>query len=299
MGKKQITKPSSERRLKVFLCHASEDKPRVRRLHQRLCKVANLDAWLDDINLLPGQDWDQKIQSAIRASNVVIICLSRNSIAKEGYVQKEMREALEVAKEKPPGTIYILPARIDDCEVPPHFRKFQYATVFTKKGYAKLEHALRARAELLGIAIGAPIITTLKPGAVAPSGAPEPTCESQIEAFLSETRRISSISDPSLRVQAAFDAASKFQSHGLRDNWENSWESLYECASRSAVVKLNAKDMYVLGCIPESYLPGVIESANGITRLDSFAFFRAFGNALHDGCSIFQLVKTMGSYPML
>jgi hypothetical protein len=36
--------------------------------------------------------------------------LSRRSLSKEGYVQKELRQALEVAKEKPEGTIFLIPA---------------------------------------------------------------------------------------------------------------------------------------------------------------------------------------------
>ena len=42
------------RMLRVFLCHASGDKPAVRKLYQRLC-AEGVDAWLDEEKLLPGQ----------------------------------------------------------------------------------------------------------------------------------------------------------------------------------------------------------------------------------------------------
>ncbi|MCP4658931.1 MAG: TIR domain-containing protein, partial [bacterium] len=46
--------------LRVFLCHATEDKPAVRALYQRL-KNAGVSAWLDEEDLLPGQDWRLEI----------------------------------------------------------------------------------------------------------------------------------------------------------------------------------------------------------------------------------------------
>ena len=34
--------------------------------------------------LLPGQDWRTKIEEAVETSDAVIICLSNNSVTKEG-----------------------------------------------------------------------------------------------------------------------------------------------------------------------------------------------------------------------
>jgi len=72
--------------LRVFLCHATGDKPAVRKLYQRLC-AEGIDAWLDEEKLLPGQDWRLEIPKAVRESDAVIVCLSRGSITKAGYVQ--------------------------------------------------------------------------------------------------------------------------------------------------------------------------------------------------------------------
>src|SRR5436853_6308588 len=45
----------SERLLQVFLCHSSSDKPRIRELYKRLL-AGGFDPWLDEENLIPGQD---------------------------------------------------------------------------------------------------------------------------------------------------------------------------------------------------------------------------------------------------
>ena len=94
------------RRLKVFLCHASGDKPAVRELYHRL-RAAGFDPWLDEENLLPGQDWQLEIPQAVRSSDAAIVCLSTRAVTKRGYVQKEIRYALDVADEQPEGAIFL------------------------------------------------------------------------------------------------------------------------------------------------------------------------------------------------
>src|SRR5262249_31723982 len=50
----------SKRRLQVFLCHSSGDKPVVRELY-RLLRSEGFDPWLDEKNLIAGQDWQLEI----------------------------------------------------------------------------------------------------------------------------------------------------------------------------------------------------------------------------------------------
>ena len=118
------------RKLRVFLCHSSQDKPIVRELYQRLNAEGWIDPWLDEEKLLPGQDWDMEIEKAVEAADAVIVCLSNNSVTKEGYIQKELRKVLDVADEKPEGTIFIIPVRLDDCPVPRRLKKWQYVDYF-------------------------------------------------------------------------------------------------------------------------------------------------------------------------
>jgi formylglycine-generating enzyme required for sulfatase activity len=144
--------PVTPHHLQVFLCHASQDKPKVRELYQRLESETWIDPWLDAEKLLPGQDWDFEIQKAIRAADIIIVCLSKESVSKEGYVQKEFRKALSYAEEKPEGTIYIIPLRLDDCEVPSKFQQWQWLDYFAANPWEKLLRVLRMRADTLSIA---------------------------------------------------------------------------------------------------------------------------------------------------
>jgi uncharacterized protein (TIGR00725 family) len=138
------------RLLRVFLCHTSADKPTVRDLYKQLI-ADGTDAWLDEEKLLPGQNWDFEIRNAVRNSDVVIVCLSSKSVNKEGYVQKEIKLALDVADEKPEGTIFIVPVRLENCLVPDRLSTYQWANLFEKGGYEKIVGALNRRAEDIGV----------------------------------------------------------------------------------------------------------------------------------------------------
>src|ERR1017187_1530018 len=59
--------------LRVFLCHASGDKPAVRGLFDRLLS-SGYDPWLDSKRLLPGLPWRSTIEDAIRESHIVLVC---------------------------------------------------------------------------------------------------------------------------------------------------------------------------------------------------------------------------------
>lgn len=141
--------------LRVFLCHSSGDKPSVRNLYHRL-KGDGFAPWIDEENLLPGQDWRDEIHEAVRASDAVIVCLSRSSITKEGHVQKEIRVALDLADEKPPGTIFIIPVRLEIVDVPSRLAQWQWVDLFHNGGYEKLAHALSTRAASIHTASGVP-----------------------------------------------------------------------------------------------------------------------------------------------
>jgi S-DNA-T family DNA segregation ATPase FtsK/SpoIIIE len=152
---------TNARPIRVFLCHASNDKPSVRRLYNKLAED-KIDVWFDDEKLLPGQDWDVEIQKAVRISDVVIICLSNKSVTKEGYVQKEIKIALDVADEKPEGTIFIIPVRLEECNVPDRLKRWQWIDLFSQitdvdnNKLKKLTRSLELRAGQLNVKLRSP-----------------------------------------------------------------------------------------------------------------------------------------------
>jgi TIR domain len=57
------------------LCHAREDKSAAKDLYHCL-KADGFDPWLDEQNLLAGQNWQKEIPEAIKTSKVLIILLT-------------------------------------------------------------------------------------------------------------------------------------------------------------------------------------------------------------------------------
>jgi formylglycine-generating enzyme required for sulfatase activity len=141
------------RPLRIFISYASQDFAAVRVLYQRLKSEPWIEPWFDKENLLPGQDWELEIFKAIRKADIIIVCLSSESVAKEGYVQKEFKRALSLAEEKPEGTIFVIPLRLDDCQPPMKFQQWQWVDYFAAGAYERLLKALIIRAHELNIPI--------------------------------------------------------------------------------------------------------------------------------------------------
>ncbi|NEQ51950.1 MAG: SUMF1/EgtB/PvdO family nonheme iron enzyme [Leptolyngbya sp. SIO3F4] len=135
--------------IRIFLAHANEDKEAVSDLYRRL-KEQGFQPWMDKEDLVPGQNWRSEIPKAIKNSDIFLACLSQASIAKKGYVQKEFRLALNNYAEMPVGSVYLLPVRLNDCEIP-ELRQDEYGVnlsdihwvnLFQSNGFEQLVRAI-------------------------------------------------------------------------------------------------------------------------------------------------------------
>jgi hypothetical protein len=144
--------------LRVFLCHSSDDKPAIRKLYQKL-KASGFNPWLDEEDILPGQDWQSEITKAVNTTDVILVCLSSGSVTKTGYIQKEIKDVLDVADRQPEDTIFLIPVRLEPCLVPERLSRWQWVNLFDKRGYERLLRALRTRANTLKHSINAQTIT--------------------------------------------------------------------------------------------------------------------------------------------
>lgn len=128
----------------IFLCHASEDKDQVLETYKRI-KQEGLKPWLDKEDLLPGQNWQLEIPKAIKASDFVLIFFSTTSVAKRGYIQKEFKLALDVLDEIPEDQLFIIPVRLDNCQVPEKFHHLHYCDLFEESGIEQVVKAIQTQ----------------------------------------------------------------------------------------------------------------------------------------------------------
>ncbi len=103
----------------VFISYARDDAAEVDRLQQRL-EAAGIRVWRDTADLWPGEDWAAKIRQAITDDALVFVaCFSSRSIARERtYQNQEVRLAVEQMRLRVPGEPWLIPVRLDDCEIP-------------------------------------------------------------------------------------------------------------------------------------------------------------------------------------
>lgn len=96
----------------VFISYAKEDAKEAAILNQFLA-TSGITTWIDYERLLPGVPWQPKIKDAIRHARAVILLASAHSINKRGYVQNEIKYAVEKIAEYPQGDISVIVARLD------------------------------------------------------------------------------------------------------------------------------------------------------------------------------------------
>ncbi len=134
--------------LQTFLCHSHSDREAVHVLWSRL-KRDGVNAWLDKEKLLPGQNWEYEIRKAILKSEVIIICLSQGFNKQKGFRHEELKIALQKANVIPDNEIFIIPVRLEECDMPESLRHLHRVDLFEAGGYKKLLRALRKHAEII------------------------------------------------------------------------------------------------------------------------------------------------------
>jgi len=78
----------------------------------------DVDVWLDQLDIPPGERWDRAVEAALRRSTRLIVILSPASMASEN-VMDEVSYAIEEKKD-------IVPVIFEDCERPLRMRRLQY-----------------------------------------------------------------------------------------------------------------------------------------------------------------------------
>jgi len=144
---KQIEKYNLIRDKKVFLSYVRQDKEKVKTVYHQL-KSLGLNPWMDIENLQPGEIWVEKIEDAIKSSDLVLLCFSRASLNKSGFISKEIDIALKEYHNNKSNETILIPVKLDDSNIPPQLSMFQYADLTNKEGWDKLINTLKEKFNL-------------------------------------------------------------------------------------------------------------------------------------------------------
>lgn len=132
----------SGRNKQVFLSYAMDDKPVARRLAEGL-RAAGLRVWFDEWELAVGDSIVPRIEQAVATSDLLLVLLSPRSVESK-WVQKELSSFL--ARELKDRAITLIPALIEECEIPPVLADRQFLDLRKDfdKGLEQLISQLRA-----------------------------------------------------------------------------------------------------------------------------------------------------------
>jgi hypothetical protein len=128
----------------VFISYAREDWKEANDIYTRLLSEG-FKPWIDQFDLLPGQDWNFIIKKAIQEADYFIVLLSKNSNKKESFFRKEFRWGLEVQQEKLKEGIYLIPVMLEECEIPEELNAMQWVKLFWDNGFPYLLKSLKSK----------------------------------------------------------------------------------------------------------------------------------------------------------
>lgn len=101
----------------IFISYVRQDIQRVNIIATAL-RNSGFHVWLDQDQILPGQDWDLIIRKEINRCDYFLSCWSSHAVAKPGFFHAEYRYAQELARQRPEGDVFLIPIRLNDC-IPP------------------------------------------------------------------------------------------------------------------------------------------------------------------------------------
>lgn len=134
---------STKPRANVFLLCIKDDIELVKsKLYQALL-TDNYKPWLDAEDLVGGQKRGHEIESAIDKADFIIPCFSVQAINERGEFQKYLDYIIERSKEIPAGKIFIIPFKLEECELPKGISHLHQIDIFTPNYLEKLFSALK------------------------------------------------------------------------------------------------------------------------------------------------------------
>jgi hypothetical protein len=140
------------RRTFISYAHNQLDRAVARQLYGDLVAAGHAP-WLDEKDLLPGEDWASRIRQEILECRHFVALLSSRSLNKRGFVQKELRMALDVLETIPIDERFLIPLRLDSCyPKDERLAKLHWADLFPDydDGLGRLFRTLKATKVLPG-----------------------------------------------------------------------------------------------------------------------------------------------------
>jgi hypothetical protein len=127
----------------VFLASAIEDEERVQGVADELLQQGVM-TWFIRKDLLAGSHRSKAVAEAIADANRVVVFLSKASEISAAWLQRQLQWALDEQKRKPGQDRFIVPVRLDECQVPAELQEIQWLDAWVEGWCDRLIASLRA-----------------------------------------------------------------------------------------------------------------------------------------------------------
>lgn len=139
-----LSRRLAQRRLSknIFIIHSHKDKEATRELVANLKKMG-YNPWLDEEQIIPGQNWSKAISQAIENSSAALFLASNNTLENEGTVTGEVKAALKVLRVEEGLHSPVIPVLLEDVTLPKELAEIHAVKLFEKNGMEQLDKGLR------------------------------------------------------------------------------------------------------------------------------------------------------------
>lgn len=117
----------------IILCHAFEDKKVVGRVYDAL-QASGFEVWIDSESVFGEQDPEPDMAVWLGQAACMLVFLSKNSVRKIGSTHHEFGQLIDTWKDMPEDTVYTVPVRINDCEIPELLSRLDHIDLFEDEG---------------------------------------------------------------------------------------------------------------------------------------------------------------------
>lgn len=125
---------------RVFICHATEDKPSAHRIAAYM-RQAGAEVWLDEWEIKVGDSIVEKVNAGLSGATHMLLLLSATSVQKP-WVRREFSSTL--MRQLSSNSVRVLPVLLESCEVPSILSDIRYADFrnHNETAYEQISHAI-------------------------------------------------------------------------------------------------------------------------------------------------------------
>lgn len=128
---------------RIFIIHSHKDKDTARDITAML-RDMGYNPWLDEEEIVPGQNWNKAIRQAIENSSVALFLASPNTNEKESSVFSEVKAAREVLRAHDEAHSPIIPVLLsEEAELPKELAEIHAVKFYESDGKNQLDKGLK------------------------------------------------------------------------------------------------------------------------------------------------------------